>query len=106
MLRWYRDLIALRRARPELTDPPMLATRVDVDEAARTLLVHRGGVVIAVNLGPAGAATTSAAGCSCTPASSPATTCPEAAEALVLPARSVVVVDTDVSTTADPHARA
>ena len=31
---------------------------------------------------------------------------PTEVEALVLPARSVVVVDTDVSTTADPHAPA
>ena len=57
MLRWYRSLIALRRARPEFTDPRMTLTRVEVDEDARTVLVHRAPLVIAVNLGPAGAAT-------------------------------------------------
>ncbi|MWB98087.1 malto-oligosyltrehalose trehalohydrolase [Agromyces seonyuensis] len=55
MLAWYRELIALRKARPELTDPSFAATEVEVDEAARTLLVHRGRLAIAVNLSDAGA---------------------------------------------------
>lgn len=104
MLRWYRDLIALRRERPELTDPSMLATRVDVDEEARTVLVHRGGVVIAVNLGPAGTATTLGGRVLLHSGELAGHDVPEAAQALVLPARSVVVVDTAVRPTANPLA--
>jgi len=51
LLRTYRDLIALRRARPELTDPRLDALHVDVDEVARTLVLHRGRLRVAVNLG-------------------------------------------------------
>jgi maltooligosyltrehalose trehalohydrolase len=52
LLGWYRELIALRRARPELTDPRLDATRADYDEAARWLLVCRGPLRIAANLAP------------------------------------------------------
>jgi maltooligosyltrehalose trehalohydrolase len=50
MLDWYRSLIALRRARPELTDPRL--DRVDCahDESAGWLVVHRGAVRVAVNV--------------------------------------------------------
>jgi maltooligosyltrehalose trehalohydrolase len=47
----YRALIALRKARPELSDPWLDEVEVDVDEEARTLLLHRGGLRLAVNLG-------------------------------------------------------
>jgi maltooligosyltrehalose trehalohydrolase len=104
MLRWYRDLIALRRERPELTDPSMLATRVDVDEEARTVVVHRGGVVIAANLGPAGTATTLGGRVLLHSGELAGDDVPEAAQALVLPARSVVVGDTAVRPTANPLA--
>jgi maltooligosyltrehalose trehalohydrolase len=50
LLSWYRDLLALRRARPELTDPRLDQVRVEFDEAARWLVCHRGPVVIAANL--------------------------------------------------------
>jgi maltooligosyltrehalose trehalohydrolase len=100
MLGWYRELIALRRLRPELTDPSMLATRVDVDEDARTVLVHRGALVIAVNLGPAGAATTLRGRVLLHSGSLAGDAVPAEAEALVLPARSVVVVDTAVHVSA------
>jgi len=53
LLDWYRALLALRRARPELTDPRLDQTHIDYDEDARWLLVHRGRLRIAVNLGPA-----------------------------------------------------
>ena len=96
MLRWYRQLIALRRLRPELTDPSMLATHVEVDEAARTVLVHRGSLVIAVNLAPAGAATTLRGRVLLHSGALGGDAVPTEAEALVLPARSVVVVDTAV----------
>ncbi|MDI1464100.1 malto-oligosyltrehalose trehalohydrolase [Catellatospora sp. KI3] len=46
----YRDLIALRRARPELTDPRLDRVGVDVDEARRWLVVRRGAVSLVCNL--------------------------------------------------------
>ena len=62
LLRTYRGLIALRRARPELTDPRLDALAVDVDvdvdEAARTLVLHRGRLRVVVNLGAAPATIT------------------------------------------------
>jgi maltooligosyltrehalose trehalohydrolase len=55
MLELYRALIAVRKERPELTDPRFGRTSVEVDDAARTLLIHRGpkpgDLTIAVNLG-------------------------------------------------------
>jgi maltooligosyltrehalose trehalohydrolase len=53
LLDLYRRLIALRRARPELTDPRFEALHVRYDEDARWLLLDRSGVQIAVNLGDA-----------------------------------------------------
>ena len=44
-------LIALRRARPELTDPRLVRVRTDFDEGARWLMVRRGRLRIAANLG-------------------------------------------------------
>ena len=52
MLAWYRTLIALRRARPELTDPRLDRVRADHDDAGRWLVVHRGRLRIAANLSP------------------------------------------------------
>jgi maltooligosyltrehalose trehalohydrolase len=49
-LDWYRQLIALRKGRPEMTDPRLDRVRVDYDEDARWLLVHRGRLKIAANL--------------------------------------------------------
>src|SRR5204863_424835 len=48
---WYRELIALRRARPELTDPRLDRVQADFNEDARWLLVRRGRLRIAANLG-------------------------------------------------------
>jgi maltooligosyltrehalose trehalohydrolase len=53
MLAWYRELIALRRARPELTDPRLDRVTADFDEDARWLLVRRERLRIAANLGAA-----------------------------------------------------
>jgi maltooligosyltrehalose trehalohydrolase len=50
MLAWYRQLIRLRRARPELADPRPGSVEVDVDEPARTLVMRRGAIAVAVNL--------------------------------------------------------
>jgi len=47
---WYRALIALRHREPDLSDPRFGAVRVSFDEAARWLVVRRGGLRIAVNL--------------------------------------------------------
>ena len=55
MLGWYRALLALRRSRPELADPRFDQVRVDYDEDARWLLIHRGQLRIAANLGAADA---------------------------------------------------
>jgi Domain of unknown function (DUF3459). len=44
-------MIALRRARPELTDPRLDRVQADFDEDARWLLVRRGRLRIAANLG-------------------------------------------------------
>jgi malto-oligosyltrehalose trehalohydrolase len=51
ILAWYRELIALRRARPELADPRLDRVSADFDEDARWLLVRRGRLRIAANLG-------------------------------------------------------
>src|SRR5204863_4924646 len=51
LLAWYTELIALRRARPELTDPRLDRVQADFDEDARWLLVRRGRLRIAANLG-------------------------------------------------------
>ncbi|MGS2591139.1 malto-oligosyltrehalose trehalohydrolase [Streptomyces hebeiensis] len=50
LLAWYGELIALRRAQPDLTDPDLAATKVAYDEAARWLAYRRGDLVVAVNL--------------------------------------------------------
>jgi maltooligosyltrehalose trehalohydrolase len=51
LLNWYQSLIALRRDRPELTGPRLDRVRVEFDEDARWLVVHRGPLRIAANLG-------------------------------------------------------
>lgn len=52
VLAWYRTLLRLRRERADLTDGRRARTRVEVDEGARRLVVHRGGTVVEVGLGP------------------------------------------------------
>ena len=47
----YRALGALRRTRPELTDPSFAATRCEVDEEQRLVLLWRRGTLVALNLG-------------------------------------------------------
>jgi malto-oligosyltrehalose trehalohydrolase len=51
VLAWYRELIALRRARPELTDPRLDRVRAGYDEDERWLVVCRGRLRIAASLG-------------------------------------------------------
>ena len=62
LLDWYRSLLALRRSRPELTDPRLDQVRVEYSEDDRWLVVHRGALRIAANLGDPGRSSRSAAG--------------------------------------------
>ncbi len=50
VLAFYRRLLALRRARPDLTDGRRARTTVEYDEGAGLLVVRRGGTAVAVNL--------------------------------------------------------
>jgi maltooligosyltrehalose trehalohydrolase len=49
MLRWYKDLIALRRESPILTDGRLWQVDVEFDEEARWLIVTRGSLQIFCN---------------------------------------------------------
>jgi maltooligosyltrehalose trehalohydrolase len=49
-LDWHRRLIALRKSRPELTDPWLTKVRTSYDEERRWLVVRRGAVAVVVNL--------------------------------------------------------
>ncbi|MFG2073700.1 malto-oligosyltrehalose trehalohydrolase [Nonomuraea maritima] len=49
LLCWYRDLIALRKALPELSDPRLDRVRVELDPMGKWLLMWRGSVAVAVN---------------------------------------------------------
>jgi len=51
LLDWHKSLLALRRSRPEFTDPRLWTVRVDYDNAARWIVIHRGPSAIAANLG-------------------------------------------------------
>jgi maltooligosyltrehalose trehalohydrolase len=53
MLDWYRKLIALRRAVPELTDGRLDRVKVEFDEQAQWIVVRRGSVGIICNLSKA-----------------------------------------------------
>ncbi|MGI8695589.1 MAG: DUF3459 domain-containing protein, partial [Mycobacteriales bacterium] len=50
VLDFYRRLIALRRARAELTDPHLSRVEVRYDEQDRWLVVRRGSLAVVVNL--------------------------------------------------------
>ena len=55
LLNLYRDLITLRRTRPELSDPDLTHTRVvvtrdDGEPSARTYRIDRGGSAVLINL--------------------------------------------------------
>jgi maltooligosyltrehalose trehalohydrolase len=63
LLGWYRELIALRRQVPALTDPRLDRVSTDYDEGGGWVVVRRGPVTVAANLGrqtwtlPSGAST-------------------------------------------------
>ena len=50
ILDWYRELIALRHTRPELTDPWLDRLEVSYDEEARWLVTARGGLLAVASL--------------------------------------------------------
>jgi maltooligosyltrehalose trehalohydrolase len=50
LLEWHRRLIALRRARPELTDGRLDRVRCRYDAAARWLVLYREGIAVVCNL--------------------------------------------------------
>ena len=49
MIEWYRDLIALRRSRPELSDPRPASTGIDEHDSEHTVVMWRGDTAVAVN---------------------------------------------------------
>jgi len=49
----YRDLIALRHREPDLADPWLDDLRIDYDEQHRWIVMYRGALAIACNLGEA-----------------------------------------------------
>ena len=51
LLAWYRELIALRRQVPALTDPRLGRVTAECDDEAGWLVVRRGPVTVAANLG-------------------------------------------------------
>jgi maltooligosyltrehalose trehalohydrolase len=52
LLAWHRELIALRRRLAELTDPRLDRVKTAYDQDAGWLIVRRGPVAVAANLGP------------------------------------------------------
>ncbi|MCW2524086.1 MAG: malto-oligosyltrehalose trehalohydrolase [Frankiales bacterium] len=50
MLDLYRRLLRLRREHPDLANPRLDEVRVDFDEQARWMVIHRGRLAVAVNL--------------------------------------------------------
>lgn len=51
MLDWYRKLIALRKAHPELTNGSLEETQVEFSEREKWLDLRRGAIEVVVNLG-------------------------------------------------------
>ncbi|MEU0136264.1 malto-oligosyltrehalose trehalohydrolase [Streptomyces sp. NPDC006296] len=97
---WYRELIALRRTLPDLSDPDLASVRTAYDEAARWIVCRRGDLRIAVNLSdvpaavPLGAGRHRAGGGRVLAAWEPASA-PGADGVLHLPAESCVVLADD-----------
>lgn len=90
LLAWHRDLIALRRTEQELNDARLDRVGVCHDEAARWLVVARGGLRVAANLSDGGQAVPLDAPAEhVLLASAPVVVSPDG---LVLPPESVAVV--------------
>jgi maltooligosyltrehalose trehalohydrolase len=52
LLEWYKQLIALRRSSPELTDGRLTEVDVAFDESAQWLVMKRGNIEVTCNLAP------------------------------------------------------
>lgn len=52
LLNWHRALVSLRRATPDLLEDDLNAVSVRYDEDARWLVLERGAITVACNLGP------------------------------------------------------
>jgi maltooligosyltrehalose trehalohydrolase len=52
MLDWYRQLIALRRSTPDLTDPELAHVSVRYSDSGQWLVMERGSVTVAFSLAP------------------------------------------------------
>ncbi len=91
LLRWYRQLIDLRRAKPALRDPRLDHIQVTADEEAGTLVVHRPPISILVNLGSGPHCFATPAGAAVLATSSPDTA--EGDDTLVVPADAVVLIE-------------
>ena len=89
ILDWYRTLIGLRRAYPELTDGDLSAVTVTVDETHGGLVVHRGTLAVVAHIGPRPAALSVGTG-RLLAASDPGVDCGEGR--LVMPPDSLAVV--------------
>ncbi|MFF2848341.1 malto-oligosyltrehalose trehalohydrolase [Streptomyces sp. NPDC058001] len=50
VLAWYRELLSLRQAQPDLADPDLAAVRVAYDADARRIAFRRGDIRVVVNL--------------------------------------------------------
>ena len=51
MLTWYKQLIALRKEHPELTNGSLEDTKVEYSEEEKWLVMRRGDLEVVVNLG-------------------------------------------------------
>ncbi len=90
MLEWYRALIKLRAATPELRDGRLDRVDVSFDEAARWLVVSRGPIAIVCNLAPAAQSVPLPFAGRLILASEPGVTVVD--RSLVLPGDSVVII--------------
>ncbi|HUC15878.1 MAG TPA: malto-oligosyltrehalose trehalohydrolase [Acidimicrobiales bacterium] len=91
LLAWYQQLIGWRRRLRALADPRLSSVQVDVDEAAGTLVVHRAGIDIVVNLGAGPASFTVPPGSVVLAGSGPGVRL--AGGRLILPVDAVAVVE-------------
>jgi maltooligosyltrehalose trehalohydrolase len=91
MLDWYRRLIALRHATPDLTDPDRSRVHVRFSEEAKWLVMERGSVTLAVSIAKNPVALQVRAGSSIALASSPGMQLSN--NSLTLPPDSVAILN-------------
>jgi maltooligosyltrehalose trehalohydrolase len=93
LLAWYRRLLALRRQLPALTDPRLDRVETEYDEKAGWLVIRRGPVAVASNLGRGTWTFPAAASAELLAASDARVR--RAAHGVVLPPDTVVVIQTN-----------